>query len=232
MRTIFAIILLAVASVGYGQCENGSCGIGGCSGGSCPTGGCGLFRPRQEAQVCKYPALVHVDYVQGNTAMGGTGTVVDETRNASVILSYAHGYTAISKVVVTDQTGQRYSGTMIGIDSLQDVAIIATANMHIAPMAIANTHLNKGDSVWMAGFAGGTRYLATRGVVQGYVSPSRNGENTFLQTTCHSEEGCSGGPYINAAGEIVGTVTCGNGRDSTGPCLWAVLESVKCKPIQ
>jgi thioredoxin 1 len=202
--------------------------------------------PAKPSGECPYPAMVLVAYIEGNTAMVGSGTVVDETQTASVVITCAHGYTALSQIEVTSQSGKRYAGEILAIDTVQDVCVIRTAKIGVKPMRIAAKFPEKGESVWMAGFAGGTRFLCTQGIVKGYVSPSKNGRNSFLNTSCQSEQGCSGGPFLNKDAEIVATVTGGGqiesiksgklrtrpANDSLGPCLSVVLPALKCKELK
>jgi hypothetical protein len=97
-------------------------------------------------------------------------------------------------------------------------------------MVLASEYPTAGSEVWMIGFAGGQQWMGTKGRVMGYVSPTRGGHNTFLNTSCDAKQGCSGGPFLNAKGEVVGSLTAA-GDGSIGPCLSVVLPSMKSRPM-
>jgi hypothetical protein len=82
-----------------------------------------------------------------------------------------------------------------------------------------------GERLFLCGFAKASYYHGSWGQLRQWVSPTKTGEPTFLETTCTSIEGCSGGPIISEKGFVVGLVT-GNMPGGTGPCLAKTLSKM------
>lgn len=191
-------------------------------------------QPRQEArpsQPCPYPAIVIVDFLlPGNSSEMATGSGFIADRNkedgSAIVVTCAHGYKAMMTVHVRTQDRRTFAADVLGVEATQDLCILRIADPGIKPLNIAEEAPEIGDRVFMAGFAKGKYFLGKWGSMSKWVSPSSNGDPTFLETTCQSIEGCSGGPILNTQGRVVATVT-GNAGGCIGPCLSKTLPLVK-----
>ncbi len=146
------------------------------------------------------------------TAVGaGTGIVYDD---AGHILTNAHVVEGASSIVVTTDDGRQLRAELVGADAAADIAVLvveSTSGLEPAELASADS-TSVGDPVVAIGNA-----LALDGsltVTQGIVSAldrsidTESGALTHLvQTDAAISSGNSGGPLVNASGQIVGVNT-------------------------
>jgi S1-C subfamily serine protease len=153
----------------------------------------------------------------------GTGMVLT---SSGVVLTNNHvirNATAIRVVVPT--TGRSFTARVVGYDASDDVAVLqasGASNLKTIPVGDSAT-LNAGQSVKALGNAGGTGSLrAAPGTVTGVdraitVSDDQGGSESLtgmIETNADVQPGDSGGPLMNAAGQVVGMDTAasaGNG---------------------
>ncbi|MEP6623608.1 MAG: trypsin-like peptidase domain-containing protein [Acidimicrobiia bacterium] len=159
-------------------------------------------------------------------AAAGTGIIISAT---GIVLTNNHviaDSTAIQAEVAA--TGRTYSGTVLGYDSTDDVAVVKLRNasgLTAASIGDAST-LSVGDEVTALGNAlgrGGAPSVAS-GTVTALDRPitasDQDGANTerlthLIQTDAGIQPGDSGGPLANADGQVVGMDTAA-GRSGAG----------------
>ena len=215
---------------------NGDCG-GLCPNGTCPGSNCGDMgevpvRPKfyHRPPECDYPALCIVDCRQGRATKRATGTIVDhnDARHTDVVLTCAHSYQRGDEVIVSSSEGVSHRARILACDHTTDVCILEIAQTGIAPMKIATRAPQSGAAVWMCGFRAGEHFMATRGKVS-----RLSGTNMF--TSANTDEGCSGGPFLNQDGEIIGTVTAKSTMSgpgpAMGPCVPIAFRGLQCEKI-
>jgi S1-C subfamily serine protease len=152
---------------------------------------------------------------QGEQA-AGTGMVLT---SSGVVLTNNHvirDATAIRVVVPT--TGRSFAAKVVGYDASDDVAVLqvsGASNLKTIPLGDSST-LNAGQSVEALGNAGGTGSLrAASGTVTGVdraitVSDDQGGSESLtgmIETNAAVQPGDSGGPLMNASGQVVGMDT-------------------------
>jgi serine protease Do len=146
----------------------------------------------------------------------------------AIVVTCAHGYNALNDVVVLTQDGRSFQSNVLGVDTLHDIMVVRIQDPGITPMMITKEVPEVGDKLFMAGFAGGqfSGFKGLAGVMEKVVSPSKNGESNFLAASFIATPGCSGGPILNARGEVVSIVT-GSGENTVGPILALTFKYVK-----
>jgi len=139
----------------------------------------------------------------------GTGIILDAEGH---ILTNAHVVAGTTSVTVSID-GEARSATVLGGDSGQDVAVLRLDDPSgIVPATLAQSEVAVGDQVVAIGNA-----LALEGsptVTQGIISAldraidtQSGGLTGLIQTDAAISSGNSGGPLVNADGEIVGVNT-------------------------
>jgi serine protease Do len=102
---------------------------------------------------------------------------------------------------------------LIGADPLTDLAVIKIAGTNLPNVPWGNsTALRPGQTVLAFGNPFGFRFTVTRGIVSGLNRPNpfsrdRRQPGSFIQTDAAINHGNSGGPLVNARGEVIGINT-------------------------
>ena len=131
----------------------------------------------------------------------GSGFIVT---NDGIIMTNAHVVKDSVKIIVTLADGQEFTGTLLGSDTISDVAVVKISAKGITPVMIGDAErLDVGEWVMAIGSPFGFENTVTAGIVS---STHRDtGEFfTFIQTDVPINPGNSGGPLINMRGEVVG----------------------------
>lgn len=141
----------------------------------------------------------------------GTGVVIDE---GGTILTNLHVARAAQKLRVVFFDGTEADAFIVGVRPDLDLAIIRPTVLpdDLLPATLgASGSLRPGDEVVAIGFPFGIGPSASAGVVSGLLRVlERDGEATMrnlIQFDAAANPGNSGGPLVNADGEVVGIVT-------------------------
>ena len=141
----------------------------------------------------------------------GTGVVIDED---GTILTNLHVARAARKLRVEFFDGTEADAIIVGARPDLDLAIIRPKLLpdDLLPATLgASSSLRPGDEVVAIGFPFGIGPSASAGVVSGLLRVlERDGETTMrnlIQFDAAANPGNSGGPLVNADGEVVGIVT-------------------------
>jgi putative serine protease PepD len=138
----------------------------------------------------------------------GTGFVVDT--NGDVVTNY-HVVAGADSVRVRLNDGHTYGGRVIGTNPAKDVAVVRisapTSELH--PLAFADSSsVHVGDDVVAIGDPYGLRNTVTSGIVSALgrtiQSPNGHAINGVIQTDAAINSGNSGGPLLNANGQVIG----------------------------
>lgn len=154
---------------------------------------------------------VDEDYHERFSAVG-TGVVVDER---GTILTNLHVAAAAPSLRVVFADGTESDALVIGAQPEHDLAVLRPDVLpdDLQPATLASTrNLRPGDDVLAVGFPFGIGPSATAGVVSG-LKRQFGGEDggralgNLIQFDAAANPGNSGGPLVNADGEVVGIVT-------------------------
>ena len=141
--------------------------------------------------------------VQTDTALG-TGFVAWQDADASYLLTAAHvvDSQASGEVTIT-RTGGSWSGTVEGIDSKDDLAVIRVNGRPSGAAPLwqdpSTSHAQPGDQLLLVGSPFGLAGTVTSGVVSRVTKK-------LVQTDAAANPGNSGGPAIDGQGRVVGVV--------------------------
>lgn len=152
---------------------------------------------------------------QRSTAGLGSGFII---RPDGYILTNEHVVRGAQKIHVALRDGTRYAATVVGRDSLNDLAVLKAESAKNLPVAPLGTSDNLMIGEWAIaignpyGFVlANTEPSVTVGVVSGVgrnlmSSPDQSGTVyvDMIQTDAAINPGNSGGPLVNASGEVIG----------------------------
>jgi S1-C subfamily serine protease len=141
----------------------------------------------------------------------GTGVVIDDQ---GTILTNLHVAGSAPKLRVTFFDGSESDARIVGAEPDQDLAVISPSVIpdNLQPATLASTQgLNPGDEVVAVGFPFGIGPSASAGVISGLHREFADNEGPtmkdLIQFDAAANPGNSGGPLVNANGEVVGIVT-------------------------
>lgn len=153
--------------------------------------------------------------------------------------------------VVTSRSGRTAGGDelparLIRSDTVLDLAALEiprpAGDLRAAPIAAA--YARQGEKLWAFGYAGspnGRPAVAdsqpsalssqpalhvVAGATKGYLSTTAGGKNELLVVAGRTVGGFSGGPLLNAAGELAGTIVGSNADGIVGPYSGALRAFV------
>jgi serine protease Do len=158
--------------------------------------------------------------VAGNNGQSaaGTGVIINSD---GLILTNKHVIpVAATEINVVDYSNRKYSASVLGRDSANDIAFIKVEGLpaSVPPAKLADSSRVKvGDKVLAIGNAlGEFQNTVTSGIVSGIGRPieisDENGESfeslfNLIQTDAAINPGNSGGPLVNMNGEVIGINT-------------------------
>jgi S1-C subfamily serine protease len=140
----------------------------------------------------------------------GSGFILSDNGR---ILTNAHVVADTNTVLVTLKDGRTFDGTVVGVDSVTDVAVVKISASDLPTVKIGNSqNLIPGQWAIAIGNPLGLDNTVTIGIIsatdrtsaQVGVPEKRVG---FIQTDAAINPGNSGGPLLNAQGDVIGVNT-------------------------
>lgn len=143
----------------------------------------------------------------------GIGSGVIFTSDGYIVTN-AHVVNNATKIQVVMSDQSPYTAKLIGIDKLNDLAVIKIEKKNLPTIAWGDSSaLRPGQTVLAFGSPFGLfKFSVTRGIVSALDRPNMDTSNRykpgqFIQTDAAINPGNSGGPLVNAHGELIGINT-------------------------
>jgi serine protease Do len=147
----------------------------------------------------------------GNATVSGSGVFIS---SSGYILTNNHVVEGTTgKLTITLQNGNQEQATIVGTDQYSDIAVLKTTGTVPAVATLGNSDvLQPGESVIAIGSPlGAFKNTVTEGVVSatGRSIDTGNGYtiDNLIQTDAAINQGNSGGPLVDLAGEVIGINT-------------------------
>lgn len=145
------------------------------------------------------PALV---VVRGHRFGAGSGIVWDSN---GLILTNNHVVGRRTPIVLL-QDDREYESRLVARDPDADLALLSIDAAGLTPLRPASVSPRVGEMVFAFGHPWGQRNTVTRGIVSALVTAqNRRGETLpIVRSDAPLAPGNSGGPLVNAMGEVIG----------------------------
>jgi S1-C subfamily serine protease len=153
--------------------------------------------------------LEHDEYMQ--RAVGSGVVIIDK----GVILTNLHVIHGASRILVTFYTGLEAEATVVSTQPESDLAMIQATSIpdDLRAATLRSTkELAEGEHVTAVGFPFGIGPSVSAGIISGTGREYRTQDgarvlSNLIQFDAAANPGSSGGPLVNAAGEVIGIVT-------------------------
>lgn len=132
----------------------------------------------------------------------GSGFAVGE----NCIVTNAHVIDNPRSITVETYGGTKYKASVLGMNEQQDIAVLIVKDATFPYLDIADLSTMKtGDDIYAIGAPKGMAYTLTKGGVS--AKERMIGNQSYIQIDAAINEGNSGGPLLNDAGQVLGMNT-------------------------
>lgn len=132
----------------------------------------------------------------------GSGFAIGE----NCIITNAHVLDDANNILLTTYEGEKHTAYLVGCDEDKDIAVLGVMNAKFTALTVIDYKtLNTGDDVYAIGAPKSMAYTLTKGVIS--AKERMVGEYKYIQTDAAVNEGNSGGPLLNDAGNVIGVNT-------------------------
>ncbi|HUY88805.1 MAG TPA: serine protease [Pirellulales bacterium] len=167
-----------------------------------------------------HPAVVRVIVPErGGATSYGSGTLVDVHDRYGLVITNFHVVSdATGPATVLFPDGFQTAAQVVKVDRDWDLAALAIWKPEVEPIPIASRPAHPGEPLVIAGYGQGP-YRAAAGHCTQYLSPATRLPNETVEVSVAARQGDSGGPILNARGELAGVLWgSGGGRTEGSYC--------------
>src|SRR5579875_2275544 len=155
--------------------------------------------------------------IERETEAVGSGVIVDAARG--YVLTNSHVVDNAKKIEVTTKDNRRFTATLIGRDTVTDIALLQIPADNLTAVPIGDSsQLRVGDYVLAVGNPFGLGQTVTSGIVSalGRSGLGIEGYEDFIQTDAPINPGNSGGALVDLHGQLIGINTAIVGQSNVG----------------
>ena len=147
-------------------------------------------------------SMVRITTLRGE----GSGIIFDPR---GYVLTADHVVRGVTSVTVYRSDGSEEPGIVLGRDEVRDLAIVKISGDREMPVArLGSTdNVRMGDPVYSLGFTPFNEAMTSTVGIVSSILPHRPEGYTIIQTDAFLYPGQSGGPLLNAHGEVIGVLS-------------------------
>jgi serine protease Do len=163
----------------------------------------------------------------------GQGSGVIVTNEGHVVTNH-HVIAGQQQIQVTLHGGKTYTATLIGEDSLLDIAVLKIqSDETFTPLKIGDSSaVEVGQLVFAVGNPFGLGETVTQGIISAKERSLSDNQRDLFQTDAAINPGNSGGPLVNLRGEIIGINVAIFSSDRENPGFQGVGFSIPSNDVK
>lgn len=166
-------------------------------------------------------SLCRVASKEGDGTSYGSGTLIardTESGNALVITNWHVVKDSVGQVSVSFPGGFKSRARVLKMDEPWDLAVIEIADPELDVVKLAGNAPERGEQLFVAGFGGDGKLRVTHGPVTSFRAPKSSQPYPYemVGISAAVRQGDSGGPIVNANGELAGVLFGCDGSVTTG----------------
>ena len=163
----------------------------------------------------------------------GQGSGVIVTKEGHVITNH-HVIAGQQRIQVTLHDGKTYPATLIGEDSLLDIAVLKIeGSAPFVPLKLGDSsQVRVGQMVFAIGNPFGLGETVTQGIISAKERSLSDNQRDLFQTDAAINPGNSGGPLVNLRGEIIGINAAIYSKDRENPGFQGVGFSIPSNDVK
>ena len=130
-------------------------------------------------------------------------------RDRGYIISNAHVLEGASSCMVQLHDRSQYKAKLVGVDLVSDLAVLKINANNLVPAVWGDSETAEvGSIVWAIGSPYRYEQTVTSGIISGKDRPGdKSRKQNLLQTDAAVNPGNSGGPLVDASGNVIGINT-------------------------
>jgi Do/DeqQ family serine protease len=164
----------------------------------------------------------------------GQGSGVIVTKEGHIVTNH-HVISGQKEIRVTCHNGKTYPATMVGEDTLLDIAVlkIDAPDATFEPLKFGDSaEVQVGQLVLAIGNPFGLGETVTQGIISAKERSLSDNQRDLFQTDAAINPGNSGGPLVNLRGEIIGINVAIYSRDNENPSFQGVGFSIPSNDVR
>jgi Do/DeqQ family serine protease len=163
----------------------------------------------------------------------GQGSGVIVTKEGHAITNH-HVIAGQQQIQVTLHNGKTYPATLIGEDSLLDIAVLKIeGDQPFEPLKLGDSsQVRVGQLVFAIGNPFGLGETVTKGIISAKERSLSDNQRDLFQTDAAINPGNSGGPLVNLRGEIIGINVAIYSQDRENPGFQGVGFSIPSNEVR
>ncbi|MCF7731675.1 MAG: trypsin-like peptidase domain-containing protein [Akkermansiaceae bacterium] len=161
----------------------------------------------------------------------GSGVIVSKQGHA---ITNHHVIAGQQQIQVTLHNGKTYPATLVGEDSLLDIAVLKIeGDQPFAPLPLGDSsQVRVGQLVLAVGNPFGLGETVTQGIISAKERSLSDNQRDLFQTDAAINPGNSGGPLVNLRGEIIGINAAIYSKDRENPGFQGVGFSIPSNDVK
>lgn len=161
-----------------------------------------------------HPAVARIVVKEGSGFAFGSGSLIDTRGEYGLVITNWHVVReATGSIEVVFPSGFRSEARSIKLDEDWDLAALVIWKPPVEPIALSTRAPRPGEPLTICGYGAG-QYRAVSGRCTDYYAPQIGMPHELVELDVEARQGDSGGPILNAQGEIAG-VLFGAGQGTT-----------------